>query len=174
MSKRQKPVAEAIKVRIGVGEEGGFEKRGSIEALPDNYVDEIHSSFHFHQLTRVQRWRFMDHAHRVLKPGGQISLVVPHAVSTRAITDPLAQWPPLHESSFMVYLKGWRDLNVPQGTGITCDFGETYGWGTSFEQGFLDSLIGRNEEYIAKAQDQARHEFGRVADLHVTLTKPSR
>ncbi len=156
-----------IRLRIGIGFEEGYTKVEDLRGLFGASVDAIYSAFHFHRLSQAERFEFMNEACRLLKPGGQLMLVMPHAFSFRAIADPMAQWPPLCESSFMVYSKEWREQEGMAGaTGLTCDFGSTYGYGHT---GHPDLSV-RNEEFVAHAKE---HEVNWILDLHVTLTKES-
>ena len=188
MSARRKPrlvavEAPPVRLRIGIGSEEGFtnveiqfafdpatppgyEFGWRIKPLPyeDGMVDAIYSAFHFHRLPRACRFEFMNDAYRILKPGSQLMLVVPHAYSFRAISDPLSQWPPLCESSFMVYSKTWREQEQMTGLPLTCDFGASYGYGHATHP----ALEGRNEEFVAHAKE---HEVNWILDLHCTLTK---
>ncbi len=188
MSARRKPrlvpvEAPPIRLRFGIGSEEGFDnveaEFGFDPSLPHWYefgwrikplpfesgtVDALYSAFHFHRLPRACRLEFMNEAYRILKPGSQLMLVVPHAFSFRAISDPMAQWPPLCESSFMVYSKTWREGEGMTGLNLTCDFGASYGYGHT---GHPDLAV-RNEEFVAHAKE---HEVNWILDLHVTLTK---
>ena len=157
------PVETPIRLRIGIGSEEGFTNVDWLVG-EDGSVDAIYSAFHFHRLTRSQRYLFMNDAYRLLKPGCQLMLVMPHAHSFRAISDPLAEWPPLCESSFMVYSKAWRLQEQMTDLPLTCDFGASYGYGHTTHPG----LEGRNEEFVAHAKE---HEANWILDLHVTLTR---
>ncbi len=159
-----KTVATApVRLRIGVGEEEGYTKVMSLVGEADT-VDIIYSAFHFHRLVQCERFVFMNEAARLLKPGGQLILVVPHARSDRSINDPLAQWPPLCESSFLVYSRQWREQEQMTNLPLACDFGSVYGYGHTTHA----DLIARNEAFVAHAKE---HETNWVLDLHVTLTK---
>jgi SAM-dependent methyltransferase len=162
-----KPPAEGpFRIRVGNGEEEGFLKLDLAPPWPieDGAVDAIYSAFQFHRLGRPDRYRFMNEAFRVLKPGGQLSLVVPHWSSMRAITDPLAEWPPLCESSFMVYNRRWRESEQMTDLPLTCDFGDVYGYGHSLDP----DIAVRNDEFQQQAK---KHWVNAILDLHVTLTK---
>jgi hypothetical protein len=69
----------------------------------------------------------MDELHRVLIPGGKATIVVPYWTSPRAIQDPMSQWPPFSEHSFLYFNKTWRDANAA-GYDMTCDFDFVYGF----------------------------------------------
>jgi SAM-dependent methyltransferase len=160
------PVTEPLRIRVGNGEDSGFTKFGPPPwDVEDGAVEAVYSSFHFHRLDRAGRYAFMNEAYRVLKPGGQVSMVVPHWSSMRAITDPMAQWPPLCESSFMVFSKKWREQEAMTDLGLTCDFGDVYGFGTSVDP----DIAVRNDEFQAQAR---KHWINANMDLHLTLTKP--
>lgn len=158
---------QPVKLRIGVGEEEGFANIPAAElgSYGDETIEQVYLAFSFHRWTRNQRFRCMDEIFRVLKPGGQVSIVCPHANSLRAISDPEAQWPPICESSFMVYSKTWREQEGMTYLPLTCDFGAAYGYGHQFDP----EVAVRNDEYRAQA---VKHWNNAVTDLHVTLTKP--
>ncbi len=167
VSAKRKPrlvaVETPIRLRIGIGSEEGFTNVDWLTG-EDGSVEAIYSAYHFHRLTRSQRYLFMNDAHRLLKPGSQLVMYMPHWSSMRAITDPLAEWPPLCESSFMVYSRAWRLQEQMTDLPLTCDFGASYGYGHT---GHPDLGV-RNEEFVAHAKE---HEINWVLDLHVTLTK---
>ncbi len=171
MSARRKPrlvpvETPPIRLRIGIGSEEGFTNVTYLSASERERgsVDAIYSAFHFHRLSQAERFNFMNAAYLMLKPGSQLMLVMPHAFSFRAIADPMAQWPPLCESSFMVYSKVWREQEGMSALNLTCDFGASYGYGHT---GHPDLAV-RNEEFAAHAKE---HELNWILDLHVTLTK---
>ncbi len=179
MSARRKPrlvpvETPPIRLRIGIGSEEGFTNVDHIDSiyLNDASVDTLYSAFHFHRISQTDRFVFMNDAYRILKPGSQFMLVAPHAFSSRAIADPLAVWPTLCESSFMVYSAKWRAQEGMTETKLaehglpplTCDFGASYGYGHT---GHPDLAV-RNEEFVAHAKE---HEVNWILDLHVTLTK---
>lgn len=162
----QPPKDTPFKIRVGNGEEEGFIKLDQPPPwqIEDNVVDGVYSAFQFHRLTRDKRYIFMNEVFRILKPRSQLTLVVPHWSSMRAITDPLAEWPPLCESSFMVYSKQWREQEQMTDLALTCDFGAVYGYGHNIHP----DLNVRNDEFVAHAKE---HEINWVLDLHITLTK---
>lgn len=92
----------------------------SVFELPDNSVDEIHTSHFVEHLSREEWVPFFNEAHRVLKVGSLMRVIVPHFSHSCAWGDPT------HKSfcsEWMAYYlnKGWRDVNGPH-TGYTCDF----------------------------------------------------
>jgi SAM-dependent methyltransferase len=133
--------------------------------IEESVVDRICTAFHYHRLDPGQRVAFVNECYRVLKPRGQLILVVPYWSSMRSITDPRAKWPPICELSFAFLQKELRDKERID-FGLTCDF--DFGCGTQLD-GDLD---GRCEEYKAMA---SKHQTNTVHDLYVTLTsrKPS-
>lgn len=91
--------------------------------LPDNSVDEIHTSHFVEHLTRDEWIPFFNEAYRVLKVSSLMRVIVPHFSHSCAWGDPT------HKSfcsEWMAYYlnKGWRDVNGPH-TGYTCDFDYT-------------------------------------------------
>lgn len=172
------PPEGQFRVRIGIGTEPGFLKLGpewdspdhvlDTRAMPwpidDSVVDTLYVSFYFHRLDPADRRAFMDEAWRVLKPGAQLIVVVPHWSSMRAISDPLAEWPPLCESSFMPYSKAWREQEkMTEDLPLACDFGPSYGYGTTLDP----DVEMRNDDYKGYAR---KHLLNASQDLHLTMT----
>jgi SAM-dependent methyltransferase len=90
-------------------------------------VDSIYCSHFFEHLTGAQRMAFMDECWRILKPGAQLAIIVPHWSSMRAVQDPTHQWPPVAETSFLYFNKTWREQNKLAHYAIACDFDFGYG-----------------------------------------------
>lgn len=135
---------------------------------PDGSVEEIHCSHFLEHLTAMERVSFVNECQRVLKPGGKVTVVVPHWASSRAYGDPTHQWPPVSEMWFMYISKAWRSANAPHtdakhlAGGFACDFEAT--WGYSMR----GDLMVRNTEY----QQYALTNFKDAAqDIVATLTK---
>jgi len=173
------PVEGLFQLRIGIGTEQGFLKIGPSWDSPDfvldtkimpwpiedAIVDRIYASFYFHRLTRPERFEFMDECYRILKPGMQLIMVMPHWSSERSINDPLAQWPPLGASCFAPYSKTWREQERMTELPLKCDFASVWGWGTDMDQSVVG---GRNEEFVQHAR---RHWLNANTDLHITMTR---
>lgn len=134
----------------------------------DASVDEAHASHFVEHLNAWQRVYFFNQLYRVLKPGAQASIIVPHWASTRAYGDPTHQWPPFSEFALFYLDKGWRAANAPHTdsehdlNGFECDFSATWGYGMH------PSLMARNQEF----QQFALNNYKEAAsDLHATLTR---
>jgi SAM-dependent methyltransferase len=129
--------------------------------VADDSVDTMFAAHYLQRLDMGERIAFMNEAHRVLKVGAQLILVVPHWSHRRAAADPRAKWPPINELSFYYFNKGWREAEKYD-EGITCDF--DWGYGHTLDV----DVAQRNREY----QDFARkHYVNAILDLHVTMTK---
>lgn len=125
-------------------------------------VDELHCSHFFEHVPGKQRPAFMDECWRVLKPGAKMVVICPHWSSMRSIQDYTHEWPPVAETSFLYFNKGWRDANKLSHYAATCDFDFSYGF-------LMDHDVAlRNQEYQLNAQ---KHMNNAVLDVHVTLTK---
>ena len=94
----------------------------------DGSVEEAHCSHFVEHLTGPERVHFANELHRVLKPDGKATVIVPHWASPRAYGDLTHQWPPVSEWWFLYLNKGWRDVNAPHNDGYTCHFEITYGY----------------------------------------------
>jgi hypothetical protein len=69
----------------------------------DASVAEIYCAHFFEHLDPARRTMFMRECWRILAPGGQLVVTVPHARSDGAVQDPTHEWPPLVEQSFLQY-----------------------------------------------------------------------
>jgi hypothetical protein len=104
----------------------------------------------------------MDEAWRILIPGGKLTIVVPYWSSPRSIQDPMHQWPPVSEQSFIYFNKEWRTLNKLNHYLGQCDFDFTYGYLVDQE------TAQRNQE---SQQFYIKHYLQAVNDLQVNLVK---
>lgn len=129
--------------------------------LKDESVEEAFSAYLFQRIPGKDRGWFMDELHRVLVPGGKCLFIVPYWSSSRSIQDPMAEWPPLCEASFLYFNKNFRTANKLD-YGIKCDFDFSYGY--ALEQ-----------ETMLKADDVrpfwAKHYINAINDLNITLMK---
>jgi len=132
--------------------------------LPDDSVETIVCNHFFEHIPGLKRPGFMDECYRILKKGGQLIIAVPHYNSMRAIQDFTHEWPPVAETSFLYFNKGWREQNkLTHGLyDIKSDF--DFGYGFSLD----GDVQVRNQEY---QQFAVKHYTNAAADLHVTLTK---
>lgn len=134
----------------------------------DGIVESIHTSHFLEHLTATERVHFVNEAYRVLKPGGQCSIIVPHWGSARSYGDPTHQWPPVSEFWFYYLSRDWRKANAPHTDiehwpeGFACHFEAT--WGYAMHQ----MLLTRAQEF-----QQFALQFYREAaqDIIATLTK---
>ncbi len=131
-------------------------------------VDEVHTSHFVEHLTAPQRCAFFNGLYRVLKAGGQATVIVPHWGSCRAYGDPTHQWPPIGEFFFYYLDRDWRAANAPHADaknwpqGYDCDFTATWGYALN------PALAVRNVEF----QQFALNNYKEAAsDIHATLTR---
>lgn len=127
---------------------------------PSASVREIHCLHKLEYLTGPERVRFMEGAWRILVPDGKMTVVVCYWTSSRAIQDPLLQWPPLCEQSFLYFNAGWRAAQ--QLAPLRCNFGFSYGYVPDQE------TATRNQE---TQSFWIKHYVGAVLDMQVALTK---
>lgn len=128
----------------------------------DATVTEVHSSHFLEHLTGLERVHFVNELYRVLIPGGQAQIIVPHWNSCRAYGDYTHQWPPVSEFWFYYLSKEWRAQNAPHNDAYTCHFAAT--WGYSMHP----SIIPRSAEY----QQNALTFYKEAAqDIIATLVK---
>jgi len=167
MAKKDKP---KIKLDLSYGElppghpfvrPEGFDPLKFPWKLADGSVEEASSLYLFQRIPARLRGAFMDELWRVLVPGGKAAFVVPYWTSVRSIQDPLAEWPPLSEQSFLYFNKKFRDDNKLN-YGMKADFDFSYGYNLDAETTTKsDEVRGYWIKHLANA----------INDLHVCLTK---
>jgi SAM-dependent methyltransferase len=145
---------EAVDVVCDLREPWPWEDGSAEAALAHHFVE---------HLDGMERVHFWNELYRVLAPGGQATIVVPHWSSGRAYGDPTHKWPPFSEFAFFYLNKDWRSKEAPQLESMyRCDFEATWGYGLN------PAITTRNTEF----QEFAVGFYREAAyDLHVTLTK---
>lgn len=130
----------------------------------DNSVDEINCSHFFEHIPGLDRPKFMDEIHRILKKGKTVTIVVPYGGSNRAIQDYTHAWPPVVAETFLYFNKKWRtDNKLLHGLyDMKCDF--DFGYGYALDG---DWAVRANEAQ----QFAIKHYVNAATDLQVTLTK---
>lgn len=128
----------------------------------DQSVEEVVCNQFFEHLTGEERMGFMDELWRVMKVDAKAVFVTPYYTSMRAIQDPTHKWPPIAETSYLYFNKGWRDTNGLSHYPIGCDFDFSFGYLLAGD------VAARNQEY----RDNAIRQFNNaVTDLQVTLVR---
>lgn len=125
-------------------------------------VSEIVCNYYLSYIDGPARIAFMNECWRILKPEGTLAIRVPHWSCMRSVSDPLYKWPPLAETSFLIFNREWREKNEQEHYGVTCDFDFGYGFTLS------PDIAHKNDDYrqfAVKAYNNV------VLDLTVTLTK---
>lgn len=130
----------------------------------DDSVEELHASHVVEHLKPAERIHLVNEAYRVLKPGGKMTIIVPHWCASRAYGDLTHQWPPVVEFWFYYLNAEWRATNAPHNRDYKCDFSST--WGYSLHPSMTQ---GRSQEFVQFAT-QAYKEV--CQDLQATITKP--
>ena len=132
--------------------------------IDDGVVDSIYCSHFFEHIPGLQRPAFMDECHRLLKIGSQLTIIVPHWSSMRAVQDFTHAHPIVCETSFLYFNKKWREDNeLTYGAyDMKCDF--DFGYGFQMDP----DVAVRNNEFQLFA---IKHYNNAVLDLVVTLTK---
>lgn len=127
----------------------------------DASVDEVYSS---HVVEHVPDLiLFMNEVHRILKPGGEVEIRHPYAMSKRAFQDPThVRFIP--EETWAYFSKAWRVANGLDHYPITADFDVLVISGDGMDATFAQ----RNQESLEFAR---RHYWNVIADLVVRLKK---
>lgn len=130
----------------------------------DSSVGEVHSSHFFEHVPAFERPKFMDELWRVMAHKGRAVLITPWYMSARATQDFTHQWPPISESSYLYFNKGWRELNkLTHGYyDMRCDFDCT-----QFAHSWDNNWSVKHEQARMYAN---AHYFNCILDLIVTLT----
>lgn len=152
---REVPADEIVRVEVGPG-------KAALPKRKPGTVDEIHAAHILQYLTAAERMTFVNEAHKALKVGGTLVVVVPIWSCQRAYQDLDVQWPPVAEGWFQYLNKAWRDAQPVKITGYACDFDYTLGYGMH------PAISPRNPEY-----QQTAIQFWKEAaqDVHATLIK---
>ena len=96
----------------------------------DNAVDELHCSHFIEHLTGEEQIHLMNEAHRVLKPGGKLTIITPWWNSVRYHQDPTHK-KAFTDTSGLYYNKQWREANKLTHYPITADFDFTVAYSMS-------------------------------------------
>jgi predicted SAM-dependent methyltransferase len=125
----------------------------------DNSIDQIHVSHFIEHVDSLID--FMNECHRILKPGGTMSIIAPYYSSVRCWQDPTHK-NAISEMTFLYYNKDWREANGLSHYPITADFDFQYGYAF--------------DPYWALKSEEARsfavkYYINVVSDIQVTLTK---
>jgi hypothetical protein len=152
---REQQMDEVVRVELGPG------KAPTPQRKPGT-VDEILATHVLQYLTAQERMTFANAAHKALKVGGKLVVVVPIWSCQRAYQDLAVQWPPVAEGWFQYLNKSWREAQPVKISGYTCDFDFTLGYGMH------PAITPRNPDY-----QQTAIQFWKEAaqDIHVTMTK---
>lgn len=136
--------------------------------LANDSVDAAYTSHFVEHLKPRERIHFCNELYRVLKPGAQCTVIVPHWSCARAYGDPTHEWPPISEFWFFYLKKEWRAENAPHTDaehlmwGYKCDFESTWNYGMA------PSMLTRHVEFQQFAMAYYKEA---IWDLHATLTK---
>jgi len=133
--------------------------------VENNSIEEIHASHVIEHFKQGERCWVMNEAHRVLVPGGKMTVITPSWANNRAYGDPTHQWPPVSEMWFFYLDKVWRDAQAPHCNDVlSCDFVTTWGYSIS------EHLRARNQEY---QQTALSTQINAAMDIHATVVKRS-
>ncbi len=124
-------------------------------------VEEAYCAFGFNRIPGKDRPKWMDELWRVLVPGGKATIIVPYWTSQRSIQDPLSEWPPFCEQSFLYFNRKFREDNR--------QYAE---WKSNFDFVYGYTL---DQETTLRTDDTRpfwiKHYIGAVQDLQIVLTK---
>lgn len=125
----------------------------------DNSVEEAFCS-HYVEHTKCLM-KFMNELHRIMVPGGKVTILAPYYTSMRCWQDP-THTRAISEASFLYYNADWRKMNKLDHYPITADFDFSYGYVITSD------WASRSEEARLFA---IRHYWNVVSDIQVTLNK---
>lgn len=104
---------------------------------------------------------FFDECHRILKPGGVITVIVPALKSVRAFQDPTHRRF-ITQETFLYLSKDWRKRNKLDHYRVQCDFKLNVQHTCSTE---VSVRADAYQEHVFK------HEWDRMLDIHAILKK---
>ena len=125
----------------------------------DSSIEEIWCSHYIEHTEDLVK--FMEECHRILVPGGKITVVAPYYSSMRAWQDPTHKRA-VSEATFLYFNQNWLKENRIDHYGISADFDFTYGYA------FFPAWQNRSEE---ARQFALTHYINVVSDIQVVLTK---
>lgn len=142
----------------------------------DETVEEIYASHFFEHLDGHERAKFMEECHRILigpqkdeygnvTRVGKMRLIHPYGKCTRFFQDFTHKWPPIVETSYLYFNRGWREANkLTHGYyNLKSDFDFTVNY-TLMDGSIAQRSTEVQQFWIAKYWDV-------VADMIVDLTK---
>lgn len=167
---KKKPIPPKIKLDLSFGDlpQGHpFIRVPGLDALHPSWklanesVEEAYSAYLLNRIPGKDRLAWMDEVYRILIPSGKLTVIVPYWHSARSVQDPLSEWPPMCEQSFLYFNKKFREDNKWPSEAI-CDFDFAYGYS-------LD------QETQLRTDDSRpfwiKHYCNSVADVQLVLTK---
>lgn len=129
----------------------------------DETVSEYHCSHVLEHFDAAGRAHLVNEMHRTLKPGGAVTLIVPHGLSERYYGDPTHQWPPVTPFWFYYLSREWREANAPHTSELLrCNFRCTWGYALHPE------LATRSQDF---QQFATQWYANAIADVHCTMIK---
>jgi len=126
-----------------------------------HYIEHIPHDIHNPNDKRDGLIQFMDEVYRIMKKGGNATIIAPYYSSMRAVGDP-THVRYIAEFSFFYYNKQWREDNKLEHYGINSNFDAKHSYLISSE------LSLRSEEVRNKA---FRSELNAVEDIITELVK---
>ncbi len=182
MKKKIKTETPLIKLFLGNGtiyDKGKEPKLDGVDFVPSldsnhnllplkykkDSVDEVQCHHVLQYLDGSQRFKYMDALWQIMKVGAKVTIITPFWSSALSIFDPLYKWPPIAESSYLIFNKQWREHSGRKHYPLICNFECPGNYGYN---GIDTDYAGRNQEYVERA---VKHELNSVQDLQVVLTK---
>ncbi len=104
---------------------------------------------------------FFDELHRIVAPGGQVTIIAPYYASMRCWQDPTHRRA-ISEATFLYANKGWREANKLDHYRVGADFDFSYSYTVD------QNWAARNEEARGFA---FRYYLNAINDIQVTLTR---
>lgn len=137
----------------------------------DASVSSAHCSHFLEHLTNLndkwERVTFFNELYRVMVPGGQCTLILPHWASNRYYGDPTHK-EPFSEFGFYYLDPDWRALNAPHADIKHHPNGYSCNWGCIWSYNMHPEVMKKNAEYVQYAMTWYKEA---CQDITATMTK---
>lgn len=136
-----------------------------VEHIPMEYVD-ASGNVTNSELGQDALFRFFDEVHRILKPGGWATIIVPNARSNRGFQDPTHRRFFVAET-FLYLFADWRKVNKLDHYNVKCNFaGDPNGQGADI----VPIILAEHNAWSQEVQNRRfTHEWNTIMDWQARL-----